>query len=93
VNLLEHKTLTRVDREKGKFHSFLLASLQSYLATRARGLKRGGEMEFVPLDAGSAEERYRLEPVDLLTPKKVFDARWARALLGEAIVAEGRKTP
>jgi hypothetical protein len=54
-------------------------------------------MEFVSLDAGSAEERYRLEPVDALTPEKIFDARWAMALLGEAMnrlsreyVAEGK---
>jgi hypothetical protein len=42
-------------------------------------------MEFVSLDEGSAEERYRLEPVDALTPEKIFDARWAMALLGEAM--------
>jgi DNA-directed RNA polymerase specialized sigma24 family protein len=100
LDLLEHKALKRVDREKGKFRSFLLASLQKHLATeatRARCLKRGGGMEFVPLDADSAEERYRLEPVDTLTPEKMFDARWAMALLGEArnrlnreYVAEGK---
>jgi RNA polymerase sigma factor (sigma-70 family) len=94
LHLLEHKTLTRVDREKGKFRSFLLASLQKYLATeatRARCLKRGGKMEFVPFDAGNAEERYRVETIDLLTPEKVFDARWAMALLGEAMNRLGQQ--
>ena len=37
------------------------------------------------LDVQDAEDRYRLEPVDALTPEKVFAARWAMALLGEAM--------
>jgi DNA-directed RNA polymerase specialized sigma24 family protein len=87
LHLLEHKTLTHIDPSKGKFRSFLLASLQKYLtveATRARCLKRGGAIEFVFLDAKSAEDRYQLEPLDTLTPEIIFDARWAMALLGEA---------
>ena len=87
LHLLEHKTLTHIDPSKGKFRSFLLASLQKYLsleATRARCLKRGGEIEFVFLDAKSAEDRYQLEPLDALTPEIIFDARWAMALLAEA---------
>ena len=40
---------------------------------------------FVQLDAEDAEKRYRLEPVDFLTAEKVFDARWAMTVLGEAL--------
>jgi DNA-directed RNA polymerase specialized sigma24 family protein len=32
MRLLEHRALTQVDRLKGKFRSFLLASFQNYLA-------------------------------------------------------------
>jgi DNA-directed RNA polymerase specialized sigma24 family protein len=88
LHLLEHKTLGRADPVKGKFRSFLLGSLQNYLSTeadRARCLKRGGKVEFVNLDVQDAEDRYRWEPVDALTPEKVFAARWAMALLGEVI--------
>ena len=102
LHLVEHKTLSRVDRSKGKFRSFLLASLQNYLsneADRARCLKRGGKAEFVHLDLEGAEDRYRLEPVDALTPEKIFDARWAMALIGEALnrldreyVSQGKAT-
>src|SRR5271165_387993 len=46
---------------------------------------RGGDKEFVRLDAEDAEERYRLEPVEFLTPEKIFDARWAMTVLGEAL--------
>jgi hypothetical protein len=77
-----------VDQLKGKFRSFLLASLQNFLSNQARRacrLKRGGQVEFVYLDLKSAEDRYaQKEPVEDLTPEKIFDARWAMALLGEA---------
>lgn len=88
LDLLERKALARADPLKGKFRAFLLGSLQHYLSTeaaRARCLKRGGQVEFVYLDAEAAEDHMRLEPVDALTPEKVFDARWAIALLGEAM--------
>jgi RNA polymerase sigma factor (sigma-70 family) len=101
IYLLEHKALTRVDRQNGKFRSFLLASLQNYLsneARRAHCLKRGAQVEFVYLDMQNAEDRYgQEEPAEALTPEKIFDARWAMALLGEAkkrlnreYVAEGK---
>jgi DNA-directed RNA polymerase specialized sigma24 family protein len=102
LHLVEHKTLSRVDRSKGKFRSFLLASLQNFRsdeADRARCLKRGGKVEFVHLDLEGAEDRYRLEPVDALTPEKIFDALWALSLIGEALnrlkreyVAQGKGT-
>src|SRR5262245_12785935 len=50
LHLLENRALTRADRLKGKFRSFLLASFQNYFSVevhRARSLKRGGKCEFV----------------------------------------------
>src|SRR6266403_1206052 len=88
LHLLEHRAPTGVGRLIGKFRSFLLASQQNYLSDepdRARCLKRGGNEEFVHLDAEDAEERYRLEPVEFLTAEKIFDARWAMTVLGEAM--------
>jgi RNA polymerase sigma-70 factor (ECF subfamily) len=88
LHLLENRALARVDRLKGKFRSFLLASFKNYLsveAQRARCLKRGGDREFVSFDLENAENQYRLEPADCLTPEKIFDARWARTLLGRAM--------
>jgi RNA polymerase sigma factor (sigma-70 family) len=88
LHLLDHKALCQVSPVKGKFRSFLLASLQNYLsdeADRVRCLKRGGNIEFVPLDMGFAEDRYRLASLDFLTADKVFDARWALTLMDEAM--------
>ena len=88
LHLLQRRALASVDRLKGKFRSFLLASFQNYIsdaADRARRLKRGGDKEFVQLDAEDAEERYRREPTESLTAEKIFDARWAITVLGEAL--------
>lgn len=88
LHLLEHRALKHVHPVKGKFRSFLLASFQNFLsdeADRARCLKRGGNREFVFLDAEDAENRYRLEPRDQLTAEKIFEARWAMTLLTQAV--------
>jgi RNA polymerase sigma factor (sigma-70 family) len=88
LHVLEHRALKHVHPMKGKFRSFLLASFQNFLsdeADRARCLKRGGNREFVFLDAEDAENRYRLEPRDHLTAEKIFEARWAMTLLTQAV--------
>jgi RNA polymerase sigma factor (sigma-70 family) len=102
LHLLDRGALMSVDRLKGKFRSFLLASFQNHLSDqfdRAHRLKRGGGQKFVCLDEKDAEERYRMEPGDLLTAEKVFDARWAMTLLAETLdrlskeyAAEGRSS-
>jgi hypothetical protein len=92
--LLEHKALTHVDPLKGKFRSFLLASLQNYLsdeADRVRRLKRGGNIVMEPLDTKSAEYRYQQEPIEVLTADKIFDARWELTLLDEVMTKLGKE--
>src|SRR3989441_12229427 len=65
ARLIAKKYLGDVDRSKGKFRSFLLASLKHFLANewdKTRAIKRGGSHTFIALDAQSAENRYALEP-------------------------------
>ena len=38
----------------------------------------------VSLDAQAGEERYQVEPVDALSPDKLYERRWAFTVLGEA---------
>jgi RNA polymerase sigma factor (sigma-70 family) len=88
LHVVEHRAFAGVGRLKGKFRSFLLASFQNHLsdvADRARCLKRGGDKEFVQLDAENAEERYRLEPIEFLTAETIYDARWAMTVMDEAM--------
>ena len=87
ARLLEKKYLSQVQREKGKFRSFLLAALKHFLADerdRARAQKRGGGQTFVSLDDSTVEERYRLEPVDAMDAERLFERRWALTLLEQA---------
>jgi RNA polymerase sigma-70 factor (ECF subfamily) len=89
ARFLESKALCGIRRTKGRFRSFLLASLNHFLANewnRARALKRGGGVQFVSIDENAAEERYRLEPVTGVTPEKLFERRWVLALLDEVLV-------
>jgi RNA polymerase sigma-70 factor (ECF subfamily) len=74
--------------EAGRFRTFLRASVAHFLANewdKERALKRGGGHVKLSLDAATAEERLRLEPVDRLTPEKVFERQWAAALLARCL--------
>jgi RNA polymerase sigma-70 factor (ECF subfamily) len=78
--LLRRESLARRTPEQGRFRSFLLASLNYYLADlrdHANAAKRGAGQLPIPLDSLAAEERYRYEPVDRLTPERIFERRWA----------------
>jgi RNA polymerase sigma-70 factor (ECF subfamily) len=84
AHLLEHRGLEGVDREKGRFRSFLLALLKNLMAgewRRASRQKRGGGVRTFSLDDAAAEERYRLESADPLSPEKIFERRWVETVL------------
>ena len=84
ARLLEKHYLDDVDRKRGKFRSFLLASIKHFMADehdRATAQKRGGGRLLISLDVEDSEKRYRLEPAHDLTPEKLFERRWALSLL------------
>ena len=84
ARLLAQRFLTKADRRKGKFRSFLLAALKHFLADqwdRAHAQKRGGGQTVISFDSLDAETRYRLEPAQGLTPEKMFEKQWALSLL------------
>jgi RNA polymerase sigma-70 factor (ECF subfamily) len=88
ARLLESKSIVRADPSLGRFRTFLLGALKHYLTDshrKAGAWKRGGGFEIVSLQDADAEERYRLEPVDEVTPDKVFDRRWSVVLLEGAM--------
>ncbi len=82
--LMEPGALAGVDREKGKFRAFLLASCRHFLGHQRdhdHALKRGGGKLPLSIDARDAEGRYLREPADHLTPEALFVRKWAFALL------------
>jgi RNA polymerase sigma-70 factor (ECF subfamily) len=82
--LLEREDLRGVDPGRGKFRSFLLASMKHFLANRhqrAMAQKRGGGQTVISLDAKTAESHCQLEPADNETPERAFERQWALTLL------------
>jgi RNA polymerase sigma factor (sigma-70 family) len=87
LQLIERKALQGVDPAKGRFRSFLLASLKNFLTNewdKQRALKRGGGFSFVTFDPG-AEAFYAECVAPPLEPEKLFDRVWALALLERAL--------
>lgn len=88
AQLLEKKHLALADRERGRFRNFLLASLNHFLANewnRERAQKRGGGGEFVSLDAVLEQEDRPMELSHDLTPERLYERRWAEALLAQVL--------
>jgi len=88
ARFLEKNCLSRADRTRGRFRSFLLTSLQNFLVKewqRARAEKRGGGQTFIRWDEQAPESRYQLEAASDLTPDKIFEQRWASALFQQAL--------
>ena len=88
ARLLAKEFLRAADREKGRFRTFLRVALRRFLANEwdyARRLKRGGGRAPLPLDTTAAEHRYQEERDDALAPDRLYEQRWARALLEEVL--------
>jgi DNA-directed RNA polymerase specialized sigma24 family protein len=84
IHLLEKGILAQADPQRGRFRNFLLGALEHFLAhadERAGAGKRGGGCQWVYLDDDAAEDRYQLAAPDGMTAEKLFEARWAAALV------------
>lgn len=84
VELLEKGRLRAADPRRGKFRTFLLAAMKNFLANQWRAAsaqKRGGAKGPLSLDFDDVERRYSREPGHNLTAEKIYDRRWAMALL------------
>ena len=88
TRLIQRNLPAQADQTRGKFRSFLLLTLNHFLADHhewATVGKRGGGQVLLSLDSEMTEERYQLEPVDEATPEKLFDRHWAKAILNQAL--------
>jgi DNA-directed RNA polymerase specialized sigma24 family protein len=87
--LIDRKIYARADRQKGKFRSFLLASLKNFLADaydHEQTLKRGGGANFLPLNEEQAEEAESLFQTcsvsgNTISEDRVFERTWAETLV------------
>jgi RNA polymerase sigma-70 factor (ECF subfamily) len=82
VRLLEKGVIARADQTKGRFRSFLRSDCEHFLVDDHRRRRvRDHKLKPVSIDASEAENRYRFEPADTLTPDRLFDRAWASTLL------------
>jgi RNA polymerase sigma-70 factor (ECF subfamily) len=85
AKFLEKRYLKSVDASLGKFRTFLLTSMTHFLANewdKSQAQKRGGGQRVMSFDDPTAEERYRLEPVEHTTPETLYEQRWAQTVVG-----------
>jgi RNA polymerase sigma-70 factor (ECF subfamily) len=88
ARFLEKRYLEDVHPDRGRFRSFLLASVCHFLHNerdRQRALKRGGGTTPLPLHGADGEVLYAHEPADTLTPDVLFERAWVRALLDRVL--------
>jgi RNA polymerase sigma-70 factor (ECF subfamily) len=88
ATFLEKDFLKSVDRQKGRFRTFLLVALEHFLANeydKQRALKRGGGRKILSLDFEDAETRYSRDPAISDTPEKLYLKKWARVLVDQTM--------
>lgn len=83
AHLLARHAVATVHPDKGRFRSFLLASLNHFLSDewdKARAQKRDAG-KTVSFDTQSAETWLNQLPAQILSPEQAFERRWALSLL------------
>ncbi len=85
AHLVAQETLSRADREKGRLRTFLLGSLQHFLANeydRARTLKRGGQRQIVSMDEHLVEAEAAVAAAREFDETSSYDHAWVSTLVG-----------
>ncbi|MFM7740413.1 MAG: RNA polymerase sigma factor [Planctomycetota bacterium] len=88
LETIESRRVERADPNRGRFRTFLLASLKNYRANWRRGeraLKRGGDAQRVPLDFSLLGGDWPAEPIDQESPDRKFDRKWALCLIENSL--------
>ena len=94
ARLLEKSDLRQVDRTRGRFRAFLLASVKHFVANewdRVRAQRRGGGRTLASLDVEDAEAKYGLSLAVPQTPETIYEKQWALTLLEHALSRLGEE--
>lgn len=88
AQLIAQQSIAEARRERGRFRTFMLSSFEHFLANewnRGQAKKRGGGVTFVSLESAREQESHQIEPIDDLTPERIFERRWAEAVLARTL--------
>ena len=88
LHLMGKKSLQGLEQSGGRFRSFLLRSLDNFLANewdRRHAQKRGDGQPLLSLDVADGEAKYSLVPPDRDTPETLFERQWVFTLLAKVL--------
>lgn len=86
--LMESQLFAKADAERGRLRSFLITALMRYRTRELRDqntLKRRPDGAIVSIDRELGDSRYRAEPVDELSPDKLYEKTWALTVVRRAM--------
>ena len=88
ARIIETHGFASVDRERGRFRSYLLGAMKHFLANeyhRAQTQKRGGRVRFIESDGLDPEARYDAAIEQSDNPELLFDREWALQTIAGAL--------
>lgn len=90
AELLSGDLLKHAEPTRGRFRSFLLASLNNFITNQWRAentQKRGGGQSVFSVDFENGDLRYARQPSDGLTAERNFERNWALSILEQTYAA------
>lgn len=87
ARMIRLESFAAADAAKGKLRTFLLTSVRNFLTDahdRAQAAKRGARV-LVSFDREDAEKSYAREPADEMSPDRLFQRRWAMAMVESSL--------
>jgi RNA polymerase sigma-70 factor (ECF subfamily) len=94
LHVIGGDVLSQVGPEKGRFRSFLKASLSHFLSNQrdwAKAKKRGGDRVIISIDSENEEGQHTIELGQSTDPTEIFDRRWALVLTDKVLVELERR--
>jgi len=88
ARFLARDDLRAVNKNKGKFRSFLLASMKHFLANawdQTHAVKRGGKYLRVPWDDALAESHYTSAVPQHLSSEEAYERQWTLSMLDRVL--------
>lgn len=84
AHVVAKDSLRQAAPERGRFRSFVLASLKNFMAndyTAENAQRRGGSFRHVPLDFDDGDQHFSRVAADSMSPDRVFERAWTLTLL------------
>lgn len=88
AHLLATNGLSTVHPDKGRFRSFLLASVKNFMANEWRSrkaIRRGGDVHNFSFDDTGIEQRYQSQLSLNCSPDELYERNWISTLLSRVI--------